>query len=98
MSDDRALSWSADRTLWVWDLSTGEGRTLSGHLASVRGATLMATGPPFLGRGWHPARVGCGNRRERALVATRSVRGALPLSPQSRIVVERRWNASYLGP
>jgi WD40 repeat protein len=39
------LSWSRDDgTLRVWDLATGEGRSLTGHAGSVIGAVLLPDG------------------------------------------------------
>ena len=40
----RALSWSEDRTLRLWDLESGEGRPLQGHRGEVHGALLLPDG------------------------------------------------------
>jgi len=40
----RALSWSGDATLRLWDLESGEGRPLQGHGGSVNGALLLRDG------------------------------------------------------
>ena len=40
----RALSWSDDNTLRLWDLETGATRTFEGHNSSVRGALLLPDG------------------------------------------------------
>ena len=38
----RVLSWSWDKTLWLWDLETGAARTLEGHNSTVLGALVLA--------------------------------------------------------
>ena len=43
LPDGRVLSWSADGTLRVWDVATGEGRALTGQ-GSVNGALLLPDG------------------------------------------------------
>ncbi len=40
----RALSWSEDRTLRLWDLASGESRALEGHSDRVTGAVVLADG------------------------------------------------------
>ena len=40
----RALSWSCDRTLRLWDLASGQSRALEGHSARVHGAVVLADG------------------------------------------------------
>ena len=40
----RALSWSADRTLRLWDLASGASRVLEGHSDRVSGAVVLADG------------------------------------------------------
>ena len=42
--DGRALSWSGDGTLRVWDLATGEGRALTGHEDSVTVPLVLLDG------------------------------------------------------
>jgi WD40 repeat protein len=45
VSDERrALSWSDDNTLRLWDLETDATRTFEGHNSSVRGALLLPDG------------------------------------------------------
>ena len=44
LRDGRALSWSGDCTLRVWDLATGAGRSLIGHERGVEGALLLPDG------------------------------------------------------
>jgi WD40 repeat protein len=44
LPDGRVLSWSADGTLRVWDLTTGEARALTGHEDSVVGALVLPDG------------------------------------------------------
>lgn len=40
----RALSWSNDGTLRLWDLESGQGRAMEGHGGSVLGALLLPDG------------------------------------------------------
>jgi WD40 repeat protein len=40
----RALSWSDDRTLRLWELENGTSRALEGHDGSVSGAVVLADG------------------------------------------------------
>ena len=40
----RALSWSEDGTLRLWDLASGASRALEGHSAGVSGAVVLADG------------------------------------------------------
>ena len=40
----RALSWSDDWTLRLWDLESGEGRPLEGHRGIVRSALRLPNG------------------------------------------------------
>ena len=44
LPDGRALSWSGDHSLRLWDLSTGDSRPLEGHSAFVEGALLLSDG------------------------------------------------------
>ena len=44
LPDGRALSWSMDHTMRVWDLTTGESRPLTGHSGEIRHVLLLPDG------------------------------------------------------
>jgi WD40 repeat protein len=44
LPDGQLLSWGYDKTLRVWNLSTGLGRALTGHTGPVSGALALPDG------------------------------------------------------
>lgn len=84
LSSNRAVTWSDDGTLRIWNISNGESRGLVGHAGRVAGALVLSDERVLSWGADHAPRLWTISSEQPEVLPghTRSIRGALLLSPE----------------